>query len=371
MEKVNEKEKLIYNELPVITFRWLKANDIRLEKESFDDTNIFNEDYILKGSEFVDKIDSLREINLPEGLKSYKGSNEDELLEIIKKAKHVNYIHIKDDKDNNHPKKECDVRFSYDLNDENLYEVNYIEAKKGETINFVSDYSGTSSKVSGTLNILNAQEGSTINIIRVNMLPFDTRNLDQRYSYVSDKATVNYISVDLGAKETIVNYMTDLKGTSASANLKGIYSGSEDRIIDLWHMMNHMGKETNSDMEIKGVLKDKAKKYFRGTLDFKKGSTKSVGSELESVILLDKTVKNVAVPLLLCGEDDVIGNHAASAGQINEDMLFYIMSRGFSLSEAKRLIVESSFRPTLDLIKDEDLKGKIIEKIHETIERVK
>ena len=74
----------------------------------------------------------------------------------------------------------------------------------------------------------------------------------------------------------------------------------------------------------------KSKKYFRGTIDFLRGGKKAVGNESDVCLLLNKGVHSISVPLLLCKEDDVVGNHASSSGQIDQDMLFYLMSRGFN-----------------------------------------
>ena len=99
------------------------------------------------------------------------------------------------------------------------------------------------------------------------------------------------------------------------------------------------GKKTKADVAIAGALQDEAKKAFRGTIDFLRGSKKAVGSEADTCILLSPKVHSISVPLLLCKEDDVVGNHASSAGQIDEDTLFYLMSRGMSEEDARALIV--------------------------------
>lgn len=65
-----------------------------------------------------------------------------------------------------------------------------------------------------------------------------------------------------------------------------------------------------------------SRKYFRGTIDFLRGGKKAVGNEEDTCLLLNKGVHSISVPLLLCKEDDVVGNHAASSGQVDPDMLF-------------------------------------------------
>ena len=67
---------------------------------------------------------------------------------------------------------------------------------------------------------------------------------------------------------------------------------------------------------------------------------------------------------MLCDEDDVLGAHAASVGKVNEDRLFYLMSRGFNSKEAKKIIVESSFRPIFERIEFEDIKEKMFKEIN-------
>ena len=74
-----------------------------------------------------------------------------------------------------------------------------------------------------------------------------------------------------------------------------------------------------------------------------------------------------SVPILLAGEDDVIGNHAASAGKIDADMLFYIMNRAISRDVAESMIVESKFSESLSRLDDENLENKPLSFIREKI----
>ena len=123
------------------------------------------------------------------------------------------------------------------------------------------------------------------------------------------------------------------------------------------------GEKSEIEIEVQGALKDKAKKHFKGTIDFKKGSKKAKGNENEFCMLLSDTARSLALPMLLCSEEDVEGNHSSSAGKIGEKELFYIMSRGFELKEAMKLMVRARFNKILKNIKDENLKQEILEEI--------
>ncbi|MBK1637354.1 hypothetical protein CKO19_16755 [Rhodovulum adriaticum] len=174
--------------------------------------------------------------------------------------------------------------------------------------------------------------------------------------------------MELGSKESYVNVKGNLDGFKSNYDVKSAYFVDESRYLDLAYEMTHRGKETNCDMVINGVLKDHAKKRFAGTLDFKEGCTLSTGNEEEFVTLLDPSVKNWAIPLLLAREDDIVGNHAASAGRIDKDMLFYITSRGFDKLAAKRIIIESKLRPVFDLIGDEEIAEELLNELRQGIQ---
>ena len=127
--------------------------------------------------------------------------------------------------------------------------------------------------------------------------------------------------------------------------------------------MIHKGVRSLSNIETKGVLMDESRKVFRGNLYFKKGARASKGVEGEYVLLLDPKVKSDSIPGLFCEEDDVQGEHAASAGQMDKDKLFYLMSRGLSERESKKLIVEASFRPVIDKIPLISMRDMLMEEI--------
>ena len=135
--------------------------------------------------------------------------------------------------------------------------------------------------------------------------------------------------------------------------------GDGESVIDLNYIIRQGGRRTDANMQVRGALLGKSEKIFRGTLDFLEGAKGSVGRENEEVVLLSPDVRNRSVPIMLSHEDDVDGHHAVSVGKMDEDKLFYLMSRGLDLAEAQRLVVEASFNPVLDRIPDDALKEEI------------
>ena len=82
----------------------------------------------------------------------------------------------------------------------------------------------------------------------------------------------------------------------------------------------------------------------------------------KKVALSDKA-KSIALPMLLCTEADVEGNHSTASGKVDESAVFYIMSRGLSYKEAVRLLVKANFNKIIEGIQDEEVKTEILQEI--------
>ena len=215
---------------------------------------------------------------------------------------------------------------------------------------------------------VNAKANSKTNIVIVNMLNNKSNNLLSIESNLEEDALLNYTIVDFGGKTSITNYYSNIKENGAKANINTIYLGTENQVFDINYIAELFGEKTETNIEVQGALKDEAKKNFKGTIDFKKGSKKAKGDENEFCMLLSDKAKSKALPMLLCTEEDVEGNHSSAAGKIEDDKLFYIMSRGLSEKDAMKLIVKAKFNKILETIKDEELKQKIVEEIDKRLD---
>ena len=112
--------------------------------------------------------------------------------------------------------------------------------------------------------------------------------------------------------------------------------------IDINLSVNHRGKKTESEIKANGALMDSAEKVFRGTIDFKNGSSDSVGAENETVLMLGDNVVNKTVPLILCAEENVEGTHGATIGELDDATLFYFESRGIDKEHASDIMARAS-----------------------------
>ncbi len=232
-----------------------------------------------------------------------------------------------------------------------------IHALKGSEITVIMEYdSDTDAKgFIGIQTRLLAEEGAKINLIKVQMLSEGIMHFDDIGGVCEDKASIDSIGMQLGALNTWGGCRVTLLGRKSKFNNHTGYLCRHKQTYDMNYVADQMGEKTESEMIFRGVLLDEAQKIFRGTLDFKSGSAGSVGDEQEDTLLLSPDVVNRTMPMILCQEEDVDGRHGATIGQLGDDTLFYMQSRGIGEEEAKRLMIRARMESIARMIPDEAL----------------
>lgn len=256
------------------------------------------------------------------------------------------------------------VVFTYEFDEENLIDNININCLDNVSANLVFRY--VSKKDSKNFHhvkqSINVNKNSNITISTINLLNDASVNIIASESNVASNSVLTQNLYDIRANIKINNYESKVL-ENANSYLNNIYLGNKTNILDMnYHFLN-VGTNSVTNIETQGVLNDKAIKNFRGTIDFISGCSKSVGKENENCILLSDTCVSRSVPILLCGEEDVEGAHSVSSGKIENDKLFYFMSRGIDEQEAKRMIILSNFNKIIEKINDTDIIESLVELI--------
>lgn len=344
-------ENIILNETPKRT------------SKSFGINNIVIKDFEMpKIKEFINlKMESEVEIKNENIQFEPKYTIGEDLVEQINKTSQ-NYV-INIDKEISKP---IILEFTLDEKQNVLVDNITIFAKKNSKANVILKYKTKNNEVkayhNGVCQVF-AEASSQIKVTILNLLNLNSENYYSMNNKIAEKAKLEYIIADFGGNKTISNYYSNLEGESADNKINTMYLGAEEQLLDLNYVSEVYGKKANVDIEVYGALKDNARKNFKGTIDLKKGCKKAKGNENEYCMILSKTAKSKALPMLLCSEEDVQGNHSNSAGKIDEQKLYYIMTRGISKEEAQKLIVKAKFSSILEKIEDENTKKELIEEI--------
>ena len=347
-------EKLKVNDTPVRTARNFKINNIEVELDLPEKIAEFKNVEIINDKSTIDSEVS----NLPLTYGNGK------ILEELNYETANSKIRIQTSN-----KKE-NIKIRYNFDDNNLNLINQIEIIANGDTNVIIEYkSQTSQKClhNGIIRTI-ANEKAKINVTIVNLLNENSDNFEAIENRLEKNSKVKYTIIDIGGKTSISNYYSNIIGENADNDLKSIYLGIGEQRKDINYIAELRGTKTNIDIDVQGALKDSAKKNFKGTIDFKRGSKKAKGNENEYCMLLSDKAKSIALPMLLCTEEDVEGNHSTASGKVDEKQLFYIMTRGISYKEAVKLIVKSKFNKIIERILDEELKDEILGEIDKRLD---
>lgn len=182
-----------------------------------------------------------------------------------------------------------------------------------------------------------------VDIVSTQTLDDSWTALDDAGIVLDERARVQLRQTVLGAGRSYTGLDADVRGDDARLDIDTRYLGHAAQQRDFNYVAHQRGRRTVCNLDANGVLAGESEKTLRGTIDLVHGCKGSVGSEQETVLLADERVANRTVPVILCDEDDVAGNHGATIGHVAPKQLFYLASRGISPDDAERLFIAAAF----------------------------
>ena len=205
----------------------------------------------------------------------------------------------------------------------------------------VADATSAASGIAGTALRVFADADAHVSIERMQTLSDGFADIDDAGLFAHDRAHINVRQTVLGADASFSGWAGDLRGDQSRVRIDTRYLGSGTQKRDFNYSLRHHGTRSTCDLTANGVLAGKSAKILRGTIDLVRGCKGAQGSENETVLLIDEGVRNKTVPVILCNEDDVAGNHGATIGHIRAEQLFYLASRGLSQEAAEALFASA------------------------------
>jgi Fe-S cluster assembly protein SufD len=138
--------------------------------------------------------------------------------------------------------------------------------------------------------------------------------------------------------------------------MSGFYFADHDQHLDHDTQQNHLAAHTTSDLLFKGALLENSRSVWQGMIYVAPGAQKTDGYQANRNLLLSKAARADSIPGLEILADDVRCTHGATVGKIDQDLVFYLVSRGIPRLEAERLIVEGFFDPIMQRIPFEGVR---------------
>ena len=193
-----------------------------------------------------------------------------------------------------------------------------------------------------------------IDKFRNNNLKYSFNNIEQDNNSVSETFILSAGS-DYFKNEINCN----LNGEYSSAFINGIFSLKENQKHEIRTTINHLVENTKSYQLIKSVLGKNSKSAYQGRIFVNSKAQKTDGYQLSKAILLDETSEFNAKPELEIYADDVKCSHGSASGSLDENSIFYLMSRGLNYQQSKELLINGFLMDVVEKITDVEIKNLI------------
>ncbi|MCS1351895.1 Fe-S cluster assembly protein SufD [Mechercharimyces sp. CAU 1602] len=238
-----------------------------------------------------------------------------------------------------------------------------VVTEENSRVNLVCNYTGdseASAVVQNSVVEVFVGAGSHVSVATLHNLGEDSVDVAYRRAMVGRDGYMEWIVGELNHGRTLSDNTTHLTEPGGHTDVRTIAVGSGSQRSNLTSAVYHVGTDTESDMNVRGVMKDKAQTIMNGITKIEKGAKRANGVQAEKVLMLDRGARGDANPILLIDENDVKAGHAASVGQIDPMQLFYLMSRGIPKREAEKLVIYGFLGPVLDAIPFEAIRKQMV-----------
>ncbi len=188
-------------------------------------------------------------------------------------------------------------------------------------------------------------------------------NNNIKYSYNNINLDTNSVAenfiLSLGSSFIKNEINCNLNGKYSSAFVNGIFNLDNNKNHEIRTSINHLNENTKSYQLIKSVLGENTKSAYQGKIFVKSNAQKTDGYQLSKAILLSDNAEFNAKPELEIYADDVKCSHGSASGSLNQDSIFYIMSRGLNYIEAKELLINGFLLDVVEKVTDNEIKNLI------------
>lgn len=202
-------------------------------------------------------------------------------------------------------------------------------------------------------------EGASVSYLALQQFGRGVKHFSMQHSNTGKDSTLNGFNVTLGGDLARADVTSHLEGQGARSEMLALWFGDRDQHFDHHTLQHHEAPSAHSDLLYKGALAAESSSVFRGLIKVAEGAQLTDAYQTNRNLLLSKDASAVALPNLEIGADDVRCSHGATVGQVDETMLFYLMSRGLSRPQAERLLVFGFFDEVLARVPGEGVRSRI------------
>jgi len=176
-------------------------------------------------------------------------------------------------------------------------------------------------------------------------------------------ATLASLVAGFGGSLVKTDVESKLQGRGAQSEMLGLYFASDRQHYDYHTLQEHLAAHTSSDLLYKGAVKDRGRTVFAGLIRVHPGAQKTNAFQSNRNLLLNAGAKSDSIPKLEIMANDLRCTHGSATSRLNDEHLFYLMSRGLRRQQAVQMVVDGFFAEVLDRIPLEQLRQRVQEEI--------
>jgi Fe-S cluster assembly protein SufD len=242
--------------------------------------------------------------------------------------------------------------------------------EQGAEAIFMDEYASADGKEQTLHNgVIELLVGDNANLIYAGLQDFGRNmvQLNHERGRVGRDGKLDWVTSMMGTRLTKAFQTMELDQPGAWGRMSGIFFTNGRQHLDLDTQQNHNAEETVSDLLYKGALKDKSRTVWQGMIKALPDSQRINGFQANRNLMLDRSARADSIPGLEIMADDVICTHASAIGRLDEEELFYLMSRGIPRKIAIEMSVQGFFDPLMRRIPFEGIRNRIFDRIVEKI----
>ena len=233
-----------------------------------------------------------------------------------------------------------------------------VVAGKGSRATLIESYVSVGSGRHFTNSVVEFELGESAQLEHYRLLAENPEAFHVNVARVHQCENSTFSSTSMAKGATLARYdlQVVLDAPGSLCDLHGLYMTSGTQHVDNYINIDHAKPHTTSRLYYKGVLDGKSKAVFGGTVLVRKDAQKAAAHQADKNLLLSAQAEVDSKPSLLIYADDVQCGHGATAGNIDEDTVFYMRSRGLDEHTASRLLIHGFASEIIETVANEPLR---------------
>ena len=246
--------------------------------------------------------------------------------------------------------------------DEPLISHILVIADRGSRIKFIQHLTtvGDHENAANMMIELMAQENSEIDFSSLDEFGPHTHTYFKRRADIGKDAHVEWAVGLMNDGATVGDMDSELLGDGGYANSKMIAVTTRDQEVGVNNRVTNHGKHTTGLINQRGVILEKSELIFNGIGQIIHGAHGAKADQQNRVLIMSDQARGDANPILLIDENDVEAGHAASVGPVDQQQMYYLMSRGIPRAQAERMVIRGFLGAVLSAIPAADVRNKLI-----------